>query len=437
MGSSFLLFEKYLYQTINPPPNYPTCSEEVRCNTNNSDRLDDFDDDDLPSLRNFIMYSVVITIISCFGIVGNIMSLTVLRRKELVGSVYTYLSVLAATDLALSIIFFLGGLARGAFYGTKLSTLDGLVGLPLAGAFNSMAVMATVGVTIDRCVYLWNPVHCTKPKFCNPKLARIFMSVSAVLSVILNVPYCFIFIINSDGTLSPSKFVRSSLYACYNWILLVIFTITPGTILIIGNSFLIRTLQKARRIKCNGRKRQDHRNLTITLIIIIVLFIIVEVPSNFISRTRAVTLIFFGANVGIDEVVIEIIREICTLLGTVNVTANFLLYYLLCPAFCRALKETFRVRTTEKVEKVQVNVIVLGENMKMSAVKSKFLEIAKNMPTMLKKQDANSDLQHSNTKPDESEYVEIINDYNDSTLSSRLSETETCRNQSLTPNVIN
>uniref|UniRef100_A0A6P7F0T4 Uncharacterized protein LOC114325336 isoform X1 n=1 Tax=Diabrotica virgifera virgifera TaxID=50390 RepID=A0A6P7F0T4_DIAVI len=350
MGSSFLVFERYLYQTINPPPpNYPTCpppigphSEEVHCKINNSDHLDGLNDDDLPSLRNFILYSVVITIISCFGIVGNIMSLAVLRRKELVGSVYTYLSVLAATDLALSIIFFLGGLARGAFYGTKLSMLDGLVGLPLAGAFNSMAVMATVGVTIDRCVYLWNPAHCTKPKFCNPKLARILMSISAGFSVILNTPYCFIFTVNPDGTMGLSKFIHSSLYACYNWVLLVIFTITPGTILIIGNSFLIRTLQKARKVKCNGRKRQDHRNLTITLIIIIVLFIIVEVPSNFLSRTRAVTLIFFGANVGLDEMVIEIVREICTLLGAVNVTANFLLYYLFCPAFCRALKETFR-----------------------------------------------------------------------------------------------
>uniref|UniRef100_A0A6P7F6X9 Uncharacterized protein LOC114325336 isoform X2 n=1 Tax=Diabrotica virgifera virgifera TaxID=50390 RepID=A0A6P7F6X9_DIAVI len=294
MGSSFLVFERYLYQTINPPPpNYPTCpppigphSEEVHCKINNSDHLDGLNDDDLPSLRNFILYSVVITIISCFGIVGNIMSLAVLRRKELVGSVYTYLS--------------------------------------------------------DRCVYLWNPAHCTKPKFCNPKLARILMSISAGFSVILNTPYCFIFTVNPDGTMGLSKFIHSSLYACYNWVLLVIFTITPGTILIIGNSFLIRTLQKARKVKCNGRKRQDHRNLTITLIIIIVLFIIVEVPSNFLSRTRAVTLIFFGANVGLDEMVIEIVREICTLLGAVNVTANFLLYYLFCPAFCRALKETFR-----------------------------------------------------------------------------------------------
>lgn len=118
--------------------------------------------------------------------------------------------------------------------------------------------------------------------------------------------------------------------------------------------------------------------MTITLISIIVFFIVTEIPANFVSRTRAVTLIFFGSYSVSNSNVVEIIRAICTILGALNVTINFLLYYLFCPPFCRALRLTFMKSSPRNTENVCVNVIVLNENnSKIANLNAKVLEIAR------------------------------------------------------------
>jgi len=43
-------------------------------------------------ILGIIIYSVITPVLCCCGIVGNIISLLVLQRKEFVGSVYTYLA---------------------------------------------------------------------------------------------------------------------------------------------------------------------------------------------------------------------------------------------------------------------------------------------------------------------------------------------------------
>ncbi|XP_057662288.1 somatostatin receptor type 1 [Diorhabda carinulata] len=421
MGTSFLLFEQYLYVYQCPPrehsPDWDEYSFEFKDHwepCHDPDNRNEPDWADEPK-TNLILYSVVTTIICCFGILGNTLSLMVLRRKEFVGSVYTYLAVLAATDLALSITYFLGGLAHGVFHSTSWGAYDVLIGLPLGGAINSMGVLATAGLTIDRVLFLWNPVQCVKPKFCNPKIARALMASGAVLSVLLNIPYCFIFTLKFDGTLAQSDFYFSRLYASYNWFMLIIFTIIPGLILILGNGMLILSLHKARQIRsrCTGKIKRDNKNLTIILISIIVLFILAEIPSNLISKTRAVTLIYFGEYADDENSVVDIIRVICTLLGAFNVAVNFLFYYLFCPTFYRALKKMFRGGTSKKTEKVHVNFIVLNENLNMKHMKAKVIEITKSLNAPLYKVDEKKgdDVQNCCSEQMDSEYIEVIDEY--------------------------
>ncbi|KAJ8916320.1 hypothetical protein NQ315_005015 [Exocentrus adspersus] len=167
-----------------------------------------------------ILYSVITPIICSFGICGNTLSLMVLKRRELMGSIYTYLAVLAATDLMMSFILLFGGLSRGALYYKGWATYDALVGLPLGGAINTLSVIATVAVTVDRVLYLWNPVKCTKPRFCNPIIARKIMAGSMILSIVLNIPYCFIFTWNDKDILVTTDFFDSEFYMVFNWFML-------------------------------------------------------------------------------------------------------------------------------------------------------------------------------------------------------------------------
>ncbi|KAJ8972720.1 hypothetical protein NQ317_000804 [Molorchus minor] len=421
MGSSFLFHEGYLYFS----------GENNVWN-------------DEPTLKGTVLYSIITPIICSFGICGNTLSLMVLKRRELVGSVYTYLAVLAAMDLSMSVLLFLGGLSRGALYYRGWATYDALIGLPLGGIINSLSVTATVGVTIDRVLFLWNPVQCTKPKFCNPNIARKLMMGALLVSIILNIPYCFIFTRDDEKELTTSEFFDSLFYRVFNWFMLVFFSIIPAIILILGNGFLLLSLKKARKIgmKCHG-KRKDHINLTVTLISIILLFLISEIPSALVSRTKAVSILFSGNHDRANSRTLEIFRQICTLLGAVNVTVNFLFYYLFCPSFCRALAKTLR-KKSRAGKSVQVNIFVVNNdrfNEKRHSlndkVKAKILEISRksiepnlHFSSYLSNDGENSSdngFDHENggksrQVTEESDYIEVIDDYRMSPGSAILEE---------------
>lgn len=164
------------------------------------------------------------------------------------------------------------------------------------------------------------------------------------------------------------------------------------------------------------------------------LFLISEVPATLVSRTSAVPILFSGDHDRANSRTLEVVRQICTLLGAINVTVNFLFYYLFCPAFVTALTKTFQKK--KRIRKsLQVNVFVLnGDRMDDTKnqtlnkkVKAKILEISRksiesNFPSSLFKgyEDKNINekgsendyyFDNSAKKTDDSEYVEIVDDY--------------------------
>ncbi|VEN39878.1 unnamed protein product [Callosobruchus maculatus] len=296
MGSVYLFHEQYLY-------NSACCS----CRPDGADVWKDH-----PTADGKILYSVITPIICSFGICGNSISLIVLMKKELTGSIYTYLA--------------------------------------------------------DRVLYLWNPVCCTKPKFCNPKIARRIMLFGFFLSILLNLPYCFIFY--WDGTtLATTAFFDSRFYGIFNWIMLVCFSFVPAIILILGNGFLIASLRRAKEVTNKvGKRKKDNTHLTITLISIIVLFLITEIPSSLVNRTRAVSVLFSGDHDRAKSTALEVIRQLCTILGAVNVTVNFFFYYMFCPAFCKALVKGLKNRTVDIKKTMHINVFVVNSKSKVTRV---------------------------------------------------------------------
>ncbi|XP_060529799.1 probable G-protein coupled receptor B0563.6 [Cylas formicarius] len=331
---------------------------------------------DGPTRSGIIVYSVITPIICCFGICGNVLSLLVLRRKQLIGSVYTYLAVLAAMDLSMAIVTLFGGLCRGILWKYGLNYYDALVNLPVGSFVNTLSVSTIVCLTLDRVIYLWNPVQCTKPKFCCPWVARRLMVASFFISLLFNLPYFFIFTLSPDGDIVTTAIFDSTFYKIFNWVTLFLFALIPAVILMFGNGFLILSLRRAKRVKrkANGKCRmRDHTNLTVTLVAIIIFFLISEIPQSLLSRTAATNLLFQGDHSKVSCTTIETLRQVVTVLEAINVTVNFVFYYIFCPAFCKMLKKiTCGKKSTAFNNKLQVNVFVLSANKPQIKAKNLF-----------------------------------------------------------------
>ncbi|CAH0550466.1 unnamed protein product [Brassicogethes aeneus] len=319
---------------------------------------------DEPTLKGTIIYSVIVPILCVFGVFANALCLMVLRKAKLSASVYTYLSVLALVDLMGSILLLLAGLSNGALWYEGWGYWDALVGVPLQGTVNCLGVCAVIFVMIDRVTYLWDSHSCAKPPFCDPLVARKVMGICFFVSVLVNVPYCFIFRADREGHLVNTPFFDSREYGIYNWCYFIIFCIISSIILIMGNGFLIFTLKKAeiKNAKLNCKKRMDHRHLTTVLIMIILVFLLAIIPTNLTSRTSAINILFHGDHYKAHTKEVEIVRQVCALIGAINFNANFVLYYVFCPCFYKAMMLMFRRK--KRVSKVEVNVYILEGGVK-------------------------------------------------------------------------
>ncbi|XP_050305856.1 probable G-protein coupled receptor frpr-1 isoform X1 [Anthonomus grandis grandis] len=387
---------------------------------------------DSPTPRGKILYSVVTPILCCFGIFGNVVSLMVLKRKELVGSVYTYLAILACVDLTMSIILLFGGISRGVMWKYGWNNYDAILGISLGSAVSTLGQLAIVTLTIDRVIYLWNPVQCTKPKFCKPRAARRNMIFCLFVALLSSLPYCFVYKWGDNGSLETTPFFDSRFYKAFNWFTLFAFAVIPTIILLLGNGFLIMSLRKAKIInkrsnKCRTSrcKRRDHTNLTITLVMIIIMFLITNLPESLVSRATAINLLFNGNHTAANNAVtLENIRQVCTILSAIDVNTNFIFYYTFCPAFCNALKNICRCKQ-RRLSNLQVNVFVLNsadakpKNLeseeinkkvqKVLAISRKSIESA--IAFNLDVDGSNKDFQSHGYAFSPGEYVEIENDY--------------------------
>ncbi|KYB26272.1 hypothetical protein TcasGA2_TC033691 [Tribolium castaneum] len=324
--------------------------------------------DGTPNQEGVITYSIVTPVICIFGICGNLLSLLVLSRRELKGSVYVYLAVLAFVDLCSSILLFMSGLSCGVFFlDNKWPVYDVLFGLPLAAMFNTMCVLTTMMVTFDRVCYLANPLTRQKPKFCHECVARRIMLGCFVVSVLANLPYCFIFVTHDGDDIETKPFYYTSSFDVYNWMRFIILGIFPSIFLIIGNGFLISNLRKIKKMygKCNNsikcRKPQNYTNLTTTLILIVFFFLISQIPSMLTNRASASTFFFPGANSddSTNSKSLETVREITTVIQAISLSTDFVLYYMFCPAFCKVLAKIFARK--KSVKRMQMTIFVVDK----------------------------------------------------------------------------
>ena len=301
---------------------------------------------------DYIGHGFIIVIIAAVGMVMNALNLVVLRSPRLPESCYVYLRGLALADL-LSLFFFgTNSIGRGHYpssYGWNV--YDIYVYFPLCSVTAMASVILTMAVSVERYIYIYKP-HQAKV-WCQPRKARKVVLIIGAAAILINIPRFFIFKMGDDGTLSYTEFGMSMYYKIISWTYFVLVSLGGCIVLIVLNILLIRGIHKSNtRRRCltgkKAHKAHQERRLTLTLISIICVFIIGELPSSFVSRLLLVPMA--GTEI-LKTLGYKIAANIATALVVLQHSLNFVMYCVFNRNFWVVFKETLCGCFYKKIDK--------------------------------------------------------------------------------------
>ena len=231
--------------------------------SDNSSNVSGSGDDGGSSSGNFDKYlwMYVSPLIFVIGVIGNILTIAVLRRRKFQGTTTAvYLPLLAAADTA-ALIF--GIIPEWLDY-CEIVVFKELH--PWTCKFEKFlfytsgdtAIWILVAFTFDRFIAVCFPFH--KRAVCQPRRASIICGVIFALAVVKNLHVFWTRgpQYDEDGELykvcgRPEPYTRFEVYV-RPWIAFAVVMAVPFLIIIVCNTLIIRTLLKARRL----RSQQTH-----------------------------------------------------------------------------------------------------------------------------------------------------------------------------------
>ncbi|XP_058834026.1 probable G-protein coupled receptor B0563.6 [Topomyia yanbarensis] len=321
-----------------------------------------YEDPRIENLRK-VSYGIALPIICALGIVGNVLNLVVLTRRNMRGTAYIYMRGYSAAAL-LAIIFAIpfgmrmlihrdSGRWRNfgqAFYSAHLE-------LFLGNGCLGVGVIMLLVLTIERYVSVCHPGHIRR--MCPP---RITVWLIAVLTFLIYLPSvlrgeivkC---VLQSDGTImyhkrDNMKFLDSLFYSIYKVILEIVFKLAP-TVLIAGFNLRImivyrRTCDKRRRMTLSRintkdedpRKYAEERRLMMLLGSTSLLFLICVSPMAILHVTLS--------SEHLSSYSFQLFRALANLLELINYSLTFYIYCLFSEDFRNTLFRTIRWPWFEK-----------------------------------------------------------------------------------------
>lgn len=161
-----------------------------------------------PTVTAYAIYAFVVPVLSCFGLCANFINAIVFMRPKMTPSAFSYLAALAWLDCFSCLLILFTALSRSIFFNSHFwMTYDFQWQTPLFGISTGAANLLLGSVSCDRWIYLNYGIAngCGPPRFCRRKIARRIIVVIIIISVILNLPYFLIFVVNDDGTFVTHK----------------------------------------------------------------------------------------------------------------------------------------------------------------------------------------------------------------------------------------
>lgn len=313
----------------------------------------------------YYVNNVMFPVISLFGIVGNVLNLVVLTRKQLQRSmdrmeksVSVGLVALAASDMISCILYMMTALVQEQFLFSPLESHFSLYFKIYQEALVNVFLLCSTWLTVNMALGRYFAI-------CHPLQARGFISlrgtrvaVACVFfgSIVCNLPRFWHFFLDSipcerlvPGTVQtlPTRCdcqfrskTTTALYKNnrfvfgYGLFCSVVSIFVPLVILTFCNVCLIRALRHSYRMqsmyRANKPSDSGHR-ITPTLIALIVLFTVLVAPADLVVFARLVD--------GKSYATFRTVTKVTNLLLLINFAINFVLYCVVNVQFRKTVRE--------------------------------------------------------------------------------------------------
>ena len=153
------------------------------------------DSDTIERITRYYGYSFIIPLVCAFGIICNIINLTVLSSRRLKESPYTYLTGLACFDLLTLLSTLYTTFTRGCWlkyykeFELSMMKLERLFFLPSANLFSAISVTITVALTVERYFFIKFPMHAST--YCSPTNAKRTILLICLFVFLFRLPMYF------------------------------------------------------------------------------------------------------------------------------------------------------------------------------------------------------------------------------------------------------
>ncbi|XP_072744494.1 probable G-protein coupled receptor B0563.6 [Anoplolepis gracilipes] len=319
---------------------------------------DILEDPRTPTLRR-ISYGIVLPTVCCFGIIGNILNLVVLTRRNMRGTAYIYmrgysaaalLAILFCIPFALRVLIHkeIGGWSNWpqAFYHAHLE-------LFLGNGCLGVGVMMLLALTVERYVSVCHPGQHTRPLCGPPHLTVVLIPLATFL---IYLPYVFrgeirTCLLEPNGPLIYQKgenrtFLHSWYFQIYKIMLEVVFKVAP-TILLAGLNLKImivyrRSCERRRRMTLSRtisndedpRTFAEERRLILLLGSTSILFLVCVSPMVILNVTLSES--------NLNHYSYQVFRALANLLEVINYSITFYIYCLFSEDFRNTLIRTLQ-----------------------------------------------------------------------------------------------
>ncbi|XP_026300439.1 probable G-protein coupled receptor B0563.6 isoform X1 [Apis mellifera] len=320
--------------------------------------LEILEDPRIPPLKR-ISYGIVLPTICCFGIVGNILNLIVLTRRNMRGTAYIYMRGYSAAAL-LALLFCIPfdmrvlihkGTGRWsswiqAFYHTHLE-------LFLGNGCLGVGVMMLLALTVERYVSVCRPGQHTRPLCGPPHLTVALIPLATFLVYLPNVfreevATCLLAL---GGPVIYQKrenhsYLDSLFYQVYKVVLEIVFKVAP-TILLAGFNLRImvvyrRSCERRRRMTLSRTTSNDEDSRTFAeekrLVLLLgstsILFLVCVSPMVILNVTLRES--------NLSHYPYQVFRALANLLEVTNYSITFYIYCLFSEDFRNTLIRTLQ-----------------------------------------------------------------------------------------------
>jgi hypothetical protein len=292
-------------------------------------------------------HGIVVPAICFIGMGLNIFNFIVLFSPKLPESSYSYLAGLAIADFLSLFLFGINGIGRGYHKGDYgWSVFEAFVYFPCGLITTNASVLLTLTVSIERFIFLYKPLQAKR--WCNRSRARIIMAALWAVCVVVNIPRFFVFKIDETG-LGYTVFGKSTPYNVLSWVYFFVVSVATALMLIVFNILLIRGIHvtNARRrtmsvhSAMSQHQRQEENRLTRTLISVIFLFLVGEIPSAMLSRSVVVGILGQGSREILQTHWYRSAVLVATILVVLQHASNFIIYCVCNKRFWAAFKHKF------------------------------------------------------------------------------------------------